>query len=242
MPIPLIALAAGAAALPQAAKFVSGIFGSSKGRRLEKNNIRPTYKIPGQFAENAGMARNDAQVGMPSAQYAYARNNINRNFASALFANSRNGGRGVNLNSMLRANNDATMGLDATSANMRMQNKRTFMNYNSVLGQQMLAKQQWDKFDKYNEMDAKAQGMIGAGRQNTMSGLDGLSQIAMSAAGQMGGGGDDPAAAQEIANAYGPNQSNLFNRMRGRGRAQYIGPMAQTTGGGNRYLGLNPNL
>lgn len=191
MPIPLVALAAGAAAIPQLVKGVSGIFQSAKGRRLEKNNIRPTYQIPGEFGTNVAKAELMAREGMPTQQYNNAVNNIRTNQAGGFLAASRGRGR-QSIASMMRVGNNATMGLDGTDADMRMGNERFAFGQRQVLANQRLQKQQWDKFDKYNEIDGKAQGMIGAGRQNTMQALDGITSAAISAigSGEFGGEGD----------------------------------------------------
>jgi hypothetical protein len=51
------------------------------------------------------------------------------------------------------------------------------MGYRGQMGQQQLAKQQWDKFGKYQENASAASALMGAGRQNVMGGLSELSQV-----------------------------------------------------------------
>jgi hypothetical protein len=85
---------------------------------------------------------------------------------------------------------DATLGLDVADANARMSNQRAAMGYRSQIGQQQLAKQQYDKFGKYEEQAAAAEALKGAGRQNVMGGLSDLANIGMTtiAYGDLGGG------------------------------------------------------
>jgi hypothetical protein len=71
-----------------------------------------------------------------------------------------------------------------------MSNQRAAMGYRSQIGQQQLAKQQYDKFGKYEEQAAAAEALKGAGRQNVMGGLSDLANIGMTtiAYGDLGGG------------------------------------------------------
>jgi hypothetical protein len=81
------------------------------------------------------------------------------------------------LAGIVRAGNDATLNLDVADANARLANQRAAMGYRGQMGQQQLAKQQWDRFGKYQENAAAASALMGAGRQNVMGGLSELSQV-----------------------------------------------------------------
>jgi hypothetical protein len=188
--IPPQVIAAGIAAIPSIVKGVQGIFQGAKGNKLAKQNIRPTYEIPKEFQQNLAIAENMGRVGLPQQQYNQAQQNFQRNQAGALRQFGRMGNpRG--LAGIVRAGNDATLGLDVADANARMSNQRNAMGYRSQLGQQQLAKQQWDKFQNYGEKADAAAALQGAGRQNVMGGLSELSQIGQMA--MMGGtfGGKD---------------------------------------------------
>jgi hypothetical protein len=99
-------------------------------------------------------------------------------------------GRGGSVAGLARAGMDATLGLDVADANARMRNQQSAMGYRSLMGQQQLAKQQYDKFAKYEEEAAAAEALKGAGRQNVMGGLSDLANIGMTAMayGDLGGG------------------------------------------------------
>lgn len=174
MPLPLLPLAI--AAIPSVLKAGQGIMQGIKGNKLAKQNIRPTYEIPKEFQQNLAIAENMAKIGLPQQEYNRAQQNFQRNQASALRQFNRMGNpRG--LAGIVRAGNDATMGLDVADAQARMSNQRNAMGYRSQIGQQQLAKQQWDRFGKYQEQSEAAAALKGAGRQNVMGGLTDLSQL-----------------------------------------------------------------
>jgi hypothetical protein len=184
MPLPLAATLAIAAA-PSIIKGVQGIFQGAKGRKLAKKNVRPTYEIPKEFQQNLAIAENMGRTGLPQQQYNQASQNIQRNQLAGLRGLARTG-RAGNVASIVRASNDATLGLDVADANARLGNQRQAMGYRSQIGGQQLAKQQWDKFGKYAENADAASALMGAGRQNVMGGLTELSQL-----GQLANGGQN---------------------------------------------------
>ena len=163
-------------AIPSLVKGVQGIFQGVKGNKLAKRNVRPTYDIPQEFSQNLAIAENMGRVGLPQQQYNQAQQNFQRNQSGALRQFGRMGNpRG--LAGIVRAGNDASLGLDVADANARLQNQRSAMGFRNQMGQQELAKQQWDKFSKYQENAEAASALMGAGRQNTMGALSELSQV-----------------------------------------------------------------
>lgn len=177
-------------AAPSALKGIQGVFQGIKGKKLAKQNKRPTYEIPREFQQNLAIAENMGRTGLPQEQYNQAQQNFQRNQASALRQFGRMGNpRG--LAGIVRAGNDATMGLDVADANARLQNQRNAMAFRTQLGQQQLAKQQWDKMAKYGENADAASALMGAGRQNVMGALSELSQVGQMAMATGGFGGKD---------------------------------------------------
>jgi len=164
------------AAIPSVLKTIQGIGQGIKGNKLAKQNKRPTYEIPKEFQQNLAIAENMGRIGLPQQQYNQAQQNFQRNQASALRQFNRMGNpRG--LAGIVRAGNDATLGLDVADAEARMSNQRNAMGYRSQVGQQQLAKQNWDKMQLFGERADAAAALQGAGRQNVMGGLSELSQL-----------------------------------------------------------------
>jgi len=189
-------------AAPAALKGIQGIFQGAKGAKLAKKNIRPTYEIPQEFQQNLAIAENMGRVGLPQQQYTQGLQNIQRGQTAGLRQLGRMG-RGGNVAGLARAGMDATLGLDVADANARMSNQRAAMGYRSQIGQQQLAKQQYDKFGKYEEQAAAAEALKGAGRQNVMGGLTDLANIGMTtiAYGDLGSG--------KVKNAITAPESNF---------------------------------
>lgn len=201
--------------VPLAVKGIAGLAGFLTGKNHERQNVRPTYTIPGQFGQNLALAKNMSEVGLPQQQYNNAMTGIDRNQAGALRVLGNSANPGAGLASIVRSGNDATNGLNVQDANARTANQRLYMQQNQNMANQELAKQQYDKFDKYNEFAQKAAAEQGAGLQNMFGALDGASQIGMAALSNSG---------------FGPP-----NR-----RAMLPGAMSAGIGAGN--YGLNTSL
>lgn len=168
-----------------------GISQNKQASNIEKNNVRPTYQIPKEYQDNVNMARQMAQIGLPQEQYNNQVNNINRNQAGGFQTLSRSANPGAGVASVVRAGNDATNNLNAQDAAARQNNQRFFIGQNGVLGQQGLAKQQYDKFDKYTEQFNKAAALRGAANQNIQNGINGAASAAMGLA-TLENGGQNP--------------------------------------------------
>jgi hypothetical protein len=196
-------------AAPAALKGIQGIFQGAKGAKLAKKNIRPTYEIPQEFQQNLAIAENMGRVGLPQQQYTQGLQNIQRGQTAGLRQLGRMG-RGGSVAGLARAGMDATLGLDVADANARMSNQKAAMGYRSQIGQQQLAKQQYDKFGKYEEQAAAAEALKGAGRQNVMGGLSDMANIGMTliGSGELGSGKKKP---QSLNNARGINIPSGFN-------------------------------
>ena len=178
-------------AAPAAIKGIQGIFQGAKGRRMAKQNVRPEYQIPKEFQQNLAIAENMARTGLPQQQYTQGLQNIQRSQSAGLRQIGRMG-RGGSVAGLARAGMDATMNLDVADAQARLRNQQAAMGYRSQLGQQQLAKQQWDKLGKYQEQAAAAEALMGAGRQNVMGGLTDLANVGLMAMSEGGfGGGED---------------------------------------------------
>jgi len=144
------------------------------------------------------MAENMARTGLPQEQYNNQLNNIQRNQAGALGSFGRRGGATGSLASIVRAGNDATNNLVSQDAQARMQNQRFAFGQRGIMGQQRLAKWDWDKRQKYQENAQAASALQSAGRQNMMGALDGLSSLGQTAImGGMGGGSKGVSALQK---------------------------------------------
>ena len=167
MPIPLaLGIAAGAGILKSGLGFLQ----QAKGKKMLKKTVDPGYKIPKGFGENLAQAEQMARTGMPSQQYNQAQQNISRNVGTGVRALSRSANPAAGVAGLVRAQNDATLGLDVSNAAARRQNILQAMGARREMAGQQLAQQQYQQnryFDKVNEANAR----IGAGTQNIFGGL-----------------------------------------------------------------------
>lgn len=124
------------------------------------------------------MAQQMAQTGIPQAQYNNQLNGINQNQAGAIGALSQSANPGAGLASIVRAGNSAVGNLNAQDATARAANQRFAIGQNGILGQQELAAQQYNKFDKYSENFNRSQALKSAANTDMQNAFDGASKLA----------------------------------------------------------------
>ncbi len=135
-------------------------------------------EIPAEALENQKLARDMANQGLPSEQYALAKKNIDRQNALAITASqNRRAGLGL-IGKIQQGTNDAYGRLDAQNAAMKVANTGRLMNVNNQIANFRNQKYQGD----YNY----AMSLKGAGNQNIDNGIDtGISAIGNGFSGYM---------------------------------------------------------
>lgn len=173
-----LAVSAGVGAAGLIYSVGKGISQDAKAKAIEKSNVRPTYQIPAEYQQNVNIAKQMAQIGMPQQQYNNQVNAINQNQAGAIAAQNNSANPGANLASIVRQGNAATGNLNAQDAAAKQNNQRFAIGQNGLMGQQKLAQQQYNNFDKYTENFNQAQAYRGAANANFQNGVNGASQLA----------------------------------------------------------------
>lgn len=160
-----------------------------EGRRALAKLTYPDESVPQEAIENRDRAREQANVGLPSAQYNQAMKNIQRQQSTALAGSQNKRGGLTVLPQILQGTNDATMKLDVTDANARLQNEGRFQNANTVVGN--WKNKIWDNNikQKYIKDYNYAMGLLGMGNANEAKALDQFGQSAVMAGGAVSGGG-----------------------------------------------------
>jgi hypothetical protein len=175
-----LGIAAGAGLL----KAGLGFLQQAKGKKMLKRTVDPGYKIPKGFGQNLAQAEQMARAGLGSQQYNQAQQNISRNVGTGVRALSRSANPAAGVAGLVRAQNDATLGLDVSNAAAKRQNILQAMGARREMAGQQLAQQQYQQnryFDKVNE----AQSRIGAGTQNIFGGISDIGTAGIY--GSMGG-------------------------------------------------------
>lgn len=173
MAIPLVA----AAAIPSIVKGIGGIFDIFGGNRRARRNVRPVAQVNENYLKNVALAEQMGRQGLPQQQYNLGLQNINRNQSAALGALSRSANPNAGLQGLLRASNDATMGLDVQNANARLNNQRFAFGQRNNLANEQQRVFDWNQKGKYLEEAQAASQQINAGKQNAMGGLTDLSVL-----------------------------------------------------------------
>lgn len=193
-----------AAAAPSVIKGIAGIADIFGGKRRARNNIRPTAEVNQNYLKNVALAESMGRTGLPQEQYNRSFQNIGRNQSVALNSLSRSANPAAGLQGLLRASNDATMGLDVQSGNARLNNQRFAFGQRNNLAQDQQRVFNWNKIGRYNEEANAAAQQIGSGKSNAFGALSDLSQLGQVAAGAgvFGGGGGQGSFNQPGTNGY----------------------------------------
>lgn len=164
---------------------IFGIGQSIRARAIEKSNIRPFATVNANIAQNAAIANNMAQVGLPNQQYNQALQQQNQNLSSVLGTIGRNG-RSANIAGILRQANLATQNLNVQDAVTRRQNQQIAMAQNQDLAQEQQRVWNWNFANPYLQRLQQVNQLRNAGTQNIFGGLGTIASI-----GIQGGFGDN---------------------------------------------------
>lgn len=149
----------------------------AKANQIEKGLKQPQYEIPPEFYQNRNLARQMAQLGLPSAQYNNNLNQINASQAAGLATAQRSGNPGAGISSITGQTNTALNNLNAEDAQARNSNERYYIDQNSQVANQKLQQQQANVFDPYTQHYNEMQAYRGAGMQNENTAVQDASQL-----------------------------------------------------------------
>lgn len=137
-----------------------------KGKKMLKNNKRPTYEIPAEVQANLNQAQQMALQGLPEEQKQQFLNNVQR---SQAFSMSQAGSRKAGLAGLATINQqgqDAYGNMLSMDAQARMQNQGVLMNQRQNMADYRDQAFQINKLNPYYEKQAEGLAMQGAGMQN----------------------------------------------------------------------------
>ncbi len=177
-------IAAGAGALISG---ITGLFQKKKAKKLLADNPYPTEVVPEGIQQNQQMAQNMANEGLPSQQYQQGLKNIERSQNAALAAATDRRSGVANIGAIQEQSNNATGNLDVANSQARLQNQQRLMGANTASANWQDKTWQWNSARKYMQNYQYAMGLIGAGNQNILGGLDRLVGAGTSLIGGMGG-------------------------------------------------------
>lgn len=151
-----------------------GIKQKNEASRLAGQNPYPIQDTPQAEKDNQGIARQMANEGLPSQQYALAMKNIDRSRTAAMRdAYDRRGGLGL-IGQIQQNTNDAKARLDAQNANARIQNQRQLIGVNNRVAAYQQSNFNWNQKNLYNQNYNYSQQLQGAGNANIVHGIDSL--------------------------------------------------------------------
>lgn len=165
---------------------ITGLFQKHKANKLLANLHRPQYVIPNEVLQNQKQAQLNANQGLPSEQYNQGMQNIARQQNSALQrATDRRGGL-LAVAGTQQAGNDASLNLDVANANARLKNQNTLYGVNNQVAGYRDKAFQINQMQPYQQDRSYAMGLLGAGNQNLVSGIDKVASGALMAGGRGG--------------------------------------------------------
>lgn len=136
------------------------------------NAERPMEQTPQAVLNNQALAQQNANTGLPSAQYTAAMQNIKNQQMQALSSSAdRRGGLALVGNIQAQGNN-ANLQLDSANSAQRLKNDSTLMDVNDTVGQYQDKSWQNNYNDKYKNDYNYAMGLLGSGNANITTGVD----------------------------------------------------------------------
>lgn len=174
------AIALGIAGAGVAIEGYQAISQNAKANSLQKSLKNPIDEIPPEFFANREIARQMAQIGLPSQQYNNSVNNINSNQAAALATAQNSNNPAGAIQGILGQTNRAKANLDAEDAQARENNQRYFIQENSQLGHRKDQQEQANVFDPYTRDFNLMQSYRGASQQNLNTAANQAGQLGMS--------------------------------------------------------------
>lgn len=160
MPIPLLAIYGGLAA----AKAGAGIYQYTQGKKRARNNNIDNQVLAKETKQNLSLAERLAREGMPEASFKNQLEGINRGTSLGIRQLQTGRNQAGNVASVVANQNRAMGNLNAMDAEARQRNQSILMRYRDVVA--------GEKRRGYEEEARAAQGLMGAGIQNIMGGLD----------------------------------------------------------------------
>lgn len=156
---------------------INGAIQNHKANQLQKSLKDPNYVIPPEFYQNREIARQMAELGIPTQAYNNAENNINQTQAASIAAAQRSNNPAAAISTITRQSDQAKARLDAEDAQARETNQRYFIGENSQIAAQKLQKQQNDVYDKFTRDFNQMQAYRGAAQQNINNAVSGAQQL-----------------------------------------------------------------
>lgn len=153
---------------------IAGLLQRRKAKKLLAGLTQPVYSTANEILQNQKRAELAANEGLPSQQYNNAMKNFKNNQANVLASAMDRRSALMALPKILQQTNMATGNLDAQDAAARQQNQRILYGINSEVGQYRDKEFQLNKMNPYQRDYNYAMGLLGAGNQNLISGVDKL--------------------------------------------------------------------
>jgi hypothetical protein len=198
----------------QVSGLISGITGlvqKHKANALLAQTKRPTYAIPNEVLQNQKQAELNANTGLPSEQYQQGMQNINRQQNAALQrATDRRGGLLAVAGTQQQAN-DATLKLDVANAQARLNNQRTLYGINNQVAGYRDKAFNINQMQPYQQNYSYAMGLLGAGNQNLISGIDKFATGGLKGMSSVFGGGGSKAGSSNPYAGLGDNSGGISN-------------------------------
>lgn len=161
---------------------MSSIFGVSqrvRARRLERNNIRPTYRPNSLIGQNLADAQAMARRGLPSEVYNAQLNQMEQGLSTGMRGLSRGATNAFNVARLLSGYNSNLMNLNAMDAQARMQNQRQLFGAREAMAGEQRRAFEINQLQPYQQTRQEIASLRRAGDQNIFGGLSLIGQTAM---------------------------------------------------------------
>lgn len=174
MPLPLLAIAAGASILTNGAKTIKGAMDASAGKKLQESLIRPKYSIQDEYYNNVGIAENLAQSGLTQESKDFYSDRAEQGLTYGVDATLRGGGGVNSIASLYNTFNEDNARIAAEDSQLKISNIKSLMEQNSALAGQKTYKWAIDEYEPYKDNSKAAASAIASGNASMWNGLSGM--------------------------------------------------------------------
>jgi hypothetical protein len=142
-----------------------------KGKKLERENKRPTYQIPQEVFQNLTQAQQMALQGLPEEQKQAYIESLQQQTAYGLDQIASRKGGLTGLAGLVNQQNQGMQNLMAQDASARMANIQGLMNQRQNVADYRGQEFQFNQLNPFYFKQAQAEALKGSGMQNVMTGV-----------------------------------------------------------------------
>jgi hypothetical protein len=174
-----LAIGAGITGVSAIASIVRGVQQNSQAKQMERNNVRPLYKISDQIYDNVGLAENRAQGGFDQQTLNYLSNQQERGLQSSMSAILQGGGSINNIGSAYDSFLQGSKSIALEDEKIHMANIAQLFAQRETLAEEQARAWTINDYSPYKDKQLAIAQLRSDGNKNISSGINTFAQAGM---------------------------------------------------------------